>query len=315
MEVSDGNAHPFEGVRFALAHNGRLWEEGESYTSAEGNVKSDSLRFLEELEAKAAAHPEEPVDSLLRKAMEKFSGKFAFLILDKQTGEFYAARGTIAKLHIAKVYKKYSWATNEKQETFLECDEQLGYLIATEKATLEMASSIITQVAQSLYEGLHIFTEVEEIPRDSVYLLEQLDIKKIGAIEETEKPFVWGGGNVGASRTPRVDVSKREWLLLDKLNVFSDQYLLSITDLDVIFYQLYGVGFSRLCIDDLEDFVKNKIPKLSVPKKLRKSVKKALGTSGIPLFIYKKFGAQFPWTLNEKAKIEQLVSETVALRK
>jgi len=129
QEISNEKAHPFESAHFILAHNGTL-ELSKEYSEnhpkqVEALEKSkliDSEIFLMHLEF---AYEDEKHDFVkaINKAMKDFSGKFAFLIFEKELGKYYAVRGNTADLHFAKIL-----SGPEK--------ELIGYVINTEEKSL-----------------------------------------------------------------------------------------------------------------------------------------------------------------------------------
>ena len=98
IKVERENAHPFVGKRFALAHNGRLYDKNEvvrdnqKKDADDTGIASDSLKFLSALELVAKENKSMTIVELLNKAMEEFKGKFAFLIYDSATEKHYAVR-------------------------------------------------------------------------------------------------------------------------------------------------------------------------------------------------------------------------------
>ena len=314
---TDANTHPFEGDRFYLAHNGRLYGKSEtvSWTSEDSGLESDSLIFLKSLEAEAVASPDKNIVELLNTVMGNYKGKFALLIYDSVNDKHYAIRGSTADLHIAKVG---IWKDNKIEE--------MGFIVNTKKTSLEDALMISTQIAQIITGKYIVNDEITELEKETIYEVQGIDLVKIGELKENTvtytstyngyaagyQPVVRGGVPTG-NTTSDLPI----WKYSDRISKFMEEHFLSIPDIDALFYLFTGVCMADTKLDDLETFVNNVIPKISAPKKVRERISKILGENGtIYQHVYGKVkGLEYPWMLNDPKKLDDLCKTLTDIKK
>lgn len=296
IEVKRENAHPFKKARFTLAHNGRLYEEGEKVANSKDDtgISSDSLRFLEALESAGKANEKAGIVELLNKAMEKFRGKFAFLIYDSRDNKHFVVRGDTAELHIGKVLE-----ADEKDDKNI---SQVGYIVNTKKNTLLDAMTIACQVAQAATGKYIIPGEITELKKNTIY-----EAKKDGLVElgELKEKIAYSVSYVepvsrasSGSGTGHVNLTLNIWKISDKVNDFMREHFLTVRDMDLIFQLFLGVGMGDLTEELLNIFVSDVIPLISAPRKIRERISSIIKPNGkIYPGHYTAAGVQYPWML------------------
>lgn len=307
--VTEENAHPFQGKRFTLAHNGRLYKKEEvvrwSNTTDDTGLASDSLVFLNALDAEAEKNPDAPFLDILNSTMSQFKGKFALLIYDSLKDKHYVARGSTADLHIVTI-----------ADFPLEGGDgnPLGFIVNTKKNTLADAIVISNQIAQSV-TGLRVGAgKIEELPKETVFEVVDGTLIKLGEIKENavtytyENPIQKAVSNY-VSGASQVNTTLSIWKLSERINKFMGDHFLGITDIDALFYIFLGVGIADSNLSDLDIFCECVIPKISANKKIKKRMGDILDKYGqVYPNMYKNVkGLSYPWMLSSPDKIQELI--------
>lgn len=315
--VTNENAHPFDGKRFVLAHNGRLYKKDEqvqwdSSRSDDASIASDSMVFLEALDAQAKKTPKAPILDVLNKTMAEFKGKFALLIYDKKYDKHYVCRGSTADLCIMRV-----------GEVPVEGGDvtPIGFIVNTKRTTLEDAAKVACQMAQ-IATGRRIVLETpKELKKDTVYEVDGIELKELGEMKENAVSFTYQGSRTsygadtknykknGATSSTSANLNVPVWSLASAIQKWMEKHFLGIPDVDAILYLFLGKGMADLELADLETFVKVVIPKISAPKKVREELAKHI-TSGGQIYspVYREVPMlQYPWTINGGKEMEALV--------
>lgn len=324
IEVNDANAHPFEGKRFVLAHNGRLYKKGEkvSYssvqTATDSSESSDSLTFLNALEEYAAANEGVPFVEMLENVMKEFKGKFAFLIYDKLTKTQYAARGKTAELSYSSIYagilpanlEGFDWST------------RIGYAIMTQSKSLSEAMGRIVLLEDSMRSNLLWYTKPMLLQENSIYELKDNEVIRVGTVTENAVAYEpayqaashghWAGSD--ASQQPTTKSGSEALGAGTDLAIISDwmtKYFMSIVQFDALLFQVFGTGVADLDTSKLRFITEELLPALTPSQSCRKLV----ANTGITVFPYSEIYSdipdfQFPWTLNKKhviARASQII--------
>jgi predicted glutamine amidotransferase len=166
--VDKEHAHPFESEKYILAHNGTIEFKVEE-KNKESQTKDiiDSQAFLEELTAS-----EKPFVEALTETVDKFYGKFAFLIVDRKAKQQYIIRGKTATLYKSEV------TINGKPA---------GYVVNTSKLDLERVLLRFKNLVEM--EGiLFDYGDAEVLEPESIFIATTQFVKKIGDVLETTKP-------------------------------------------------------------------------------------------------------------------------------
>jgi len=161
-------AHPFMSEKYVLCHNGTLeFREEAKNTEYKGKDMIDSQAFLEVL----TENPK-PFLEAIKETVDKFYGKFAFLIVDRKDKTQYIVRGKSATLHKAPIMLD---------------GVEIGYVVNTVATDLHNAFRIY----KNLYEvdgGKIELGTVEILPEDTVYVATSKFVKKVGTVTEVARP-------------------------------------------------------------------------------------------------------------------------------
>ena len=307
--VTNENAHPFDGERFCLAHNGRLYGKDEqvswSYVSDDAGLESDSLKFLAALDKTAKDFPDTSVPEMLVATMSDYKGKFALLIYDKVGDKHYIARGKTADLHIVRIYEG-----SEDDKV------QVGFIINTRKNSLLDALTISSQICQIVSESHLSYSTVDELEAESIFEVEGCDIKKVGDIKEGNVVYYTPPTTYGqwAGTADPANLNLPIWKQSDRLNKFMNDHFLNIFDIDALLYIFLGVAMADVTITDLDTFIIDVIPRISAPKAVREQIKAILPAEGriYPIIYQSIKGLEYPWMLNTPSMLETMIKQLSA---
>lgn len=292
-KVSNDNSHPFETENFVLAHNGTL------------TVKKDSEDDVNKIKKKH--EKDEAIDSevfaicledgyikeknfvaLLKKTMNMFCGKFAFIIYCKPENVYYIIRGKTAELHCVNFYSG---------------NKAVGFVVNTEKVSLDRTAQLFECSLQSV--GVEISnSEIVELDKETIYKYSAYKAHKVGEIKENEKevtPFFSHDRSYTTKRNSfgnSTYVSDRVFATTKSLIKFMKKYYLSLEDLDKIFYYTMNKGILTIEEEDLELFFEKITSKLGVSKKFVGDVEDILYPNklqAIPFRFYTDNGFTFPY--------------------
>jgi predicted glutamine amidotransferase len=307
--VTDDQAHPFESENYIFAHNGTLTlKDSKDQYSPKWDKMIDSQVFLEKLEEN---HSEDFVESI-NKTMNLFTGKFAFLIYEKQTRNFYIIRGKTAKLH----------------QSFIKLDgKDIGYVINTEMGDLFITLNLVRN-SYALNGRLMEFSEIKELPIEKIFLAEKDNIKEVGDIKENEKEsfttttyYQKGGaasqGNFlptsGGERTITTTGTNKSPIdnFSDKVVNFLDSYGLYLNDVDELFSIITGTGIAEAeasdldCMSGLFNLLERKCKNNRKLVKTWEFITNKIGFSKP----YLEHNIQFPYMLEDFRNIKQLLRD------
>lgn len=322
IKVTEENAHPFDGKRFVLAHNGRLYDNDEvvTYSAVDGDTSlaSDSQKFLERLDKAAKDMKNASIVELLNKSMEDFKGKFAFLIYDKVKDKHYAVRGSSADLHYVELFKV---TKNEKDEMeWGPC----GYLVNTKKDSLSNAIGITLPIAQ-IVSGKDIRAgKITELETNSIYEFGRNKLTKIGDIKEkatyTQSASSTVHQNMGgrysamsnnSSTKLEVNLNVPVVALVNQIQEFMKKNFFTIEDIDNLFIMFLKMPMADASLHNLQEFVDIVIPMVCAPKKVRQRLRAAMNSESARVWptIYSQVkGLQYPWTLSGQNEINSLIT-------
>lgn len=304
-EIKPEFNHPFETEQLVLAHNGTLVPKTEL---AGYSTKLDSEVFLIELDKVylTMKNDKNRLVKSLQSTMTEFTGKFAFLIYEKETGQWYAIRGKTADLHII-----YLLTQDEKPET-------LGYIINTVKADLGFSTDHTLELQHLLgkREVPVMSTPIEELKQETIFHLGTTEIEEVGELKQNIAEVVpapiskyvpgsrWQGHAYGRGwwegeeDDPLVPNSGVASELTDWLSTYG----LEVEDLDTIMFQSLGIPLMCCEEGDIKTLQKFVLAKIQCPKKFRESVIKEMTRliSSKVIDVYTKGGFQFPYMLEER---------------
>jgi predicted glutamine amidotransferase len=251
-------SHPFEGERFILAHNGTLESKNEAYMNDEKfKDMIDSQIFHYTLEESAKKNPKLSFEKLMKTVTDMFYGKFAFLVFDKLDSKYYALRGDTADLHYADLF----FMKNKEQVTS-------GYIINTEKQSLSDLLLTFNNNIQVCRAGIYLDWDklnIKLLEKNSIFLLGDTEIKKVGEVEQTTKPVkVWEHAQQGWSDRYNQNYNQGSFSTAGKnqeaIFTFIRDWDISILYLDEWLYKLYSKPLLGLEYKEIKDFVERVIP-------------------------------------------------------
>ena len=299
----DCHSHPFEGDKLILMHNGKL--EMKDYTIIPKG-KVDSQVFTEQLEAAIVESPDIPMVDLMQTVMDKWCGKFAFMIYDTRDSEYYVIRGTTADLH---------WTTlNDK------------LVVNTQKLDLDKGTHVLRQLSQVIYgEDLEI-GKIAILDEDTIYKFnpEDSELLKVGELKENKAPLIpattWVDdrkyATVGATQSIR---GRQREPINGKLKRWLDFHGMTLTDLNELSNCIMGCSLLELDEDDLNVLYVDVLRTLSEHSQTE-SLKwwKDIVKQGYASWVYMRKDFAFPWMLNDTLVIADAtyaVDAEVAKRK
>lgn len=306
IEVTDENAHPFEGKHYILMHNGTLVpRNGEE--SKDKKVDSDSLRFLQALDSAKDKNPDGSFEDIFNDAMKNFAGKFAFIIRDRDTKTDYIIRGRTAELFISFVH------TDGKFD---------GYVINTSKETILSATKQFVGVTGMFWKEKTTVSEPVLLEQESIFVAEKENIRRLGkAIEFTpikpvnhnheNKPnnagrignFLPGMGLQKATSSSKAIESAEVIKYAERIHRYLADHSMSVLDLQLLFQVTSAISLLEVTREDASAFIDYLIPKISAETNTRNKVKTLLNGRNFPLEIYRLYNLEYPWTVNKPAQV------------
>ena len=291
----DCHSHPFEGDKLILMHNGKL--EMKDYTIIPKG-KVDSQVFTEQLEAAIVESPDIPMVDLMQTVMDKWCGKFAFMIYDTRDSEYYVIRGTTADLH---------WTT---------IDGKL--IVNTQKLDLDKGTHAIRQLSQAVYGNDLEIGKIEELTEDTIYKFNPVDslLEKVGELKENKAPLIpastWVDDRkytvMGATKSIRGQGRGRRGESMNaKLKRWTDWHGMTLTDLNELSNVIMGCSLLELDDDDLRCLYTDVLRTLSENthseglKWWKDIVKRGYGS-----WAYQRADFVFPWMLNDTLVIADM---------
>ncbi len=280
----DCHSHPFEGEKLILMHNGKL-EMKDNTIIPKGKV--DSQVFTEQLEAAIVESPDMPMVDLMQAIMDKWCGKFAFMIYDTRDSEYYVIRGTTADLH---------WTT---------LDGKL--IVNTQKLDLNKGTHAIRQLNQAVYGKDVELGEVKALDEDTIYKFNPVDsiLEKVGELKENRAPLIptssWVDDRkyavLGATESIR---GRSREPIEAKLKRWMDFHGMTLADLNEVSNIIMGTSLLELDADDLRCFYGDVLRTLSEHTQTD-SLQwwKVIVKQGFASWAYLRPDFVFPWMLND----------------
>jgi predicted glutamine amidotransferase len=319
IPVSTDNSHPFKIGEIVFVHNGKLTpkkesdfvmeievekmdKDGNKELNKDGSTKmekikrSDSLIFFEKFveiyhtEDMSKLEQEKRFVDSLNKTMELFYGKFAmvFVISDKT----YIVRGKSADLHI-------SWRLAEHGKD----SEKIGWIINTDKATLNQSTLLLSNVEQLEGRKELIFLSAEMLKAETMFVAENAGLRELGEIKENSSPVAYSKSeSTGLGYSSNYYNGKKdEDFDKYKEEIFNFMMGMSLSPEDIqnILFAYHNVSILEVTKPILKQFIQEVIPSLykRTDKDIRRDLKKVLG--GFPVRMYRySNGMAYPWFLN-----------------
>ena len=304
----DCHSHPFRGEKLILMHNGKLAYKDDTLIP---HNKVDSQIFTENLEAAIVESPDIPIVDLMQNVMDKWCGKFAFMIYDTRDSEYYVIRGTTAKLHWTTVNGKL--------------------VVNTEKIDLLKGTHILRQLNQIMHGKDLEVGKIEELEKNSIYKFnkKESELSLVGEVTENKAPLVsstywvndrrYAGGTTSAVGAISQVRNKEREPAFEKIKRWMNFHDFSLNDINELSNVLMGVSLLELNSDDLRclymDICK-KLTELSNAESLKWWGE--ISRKGYARWAYSQKGFSFPWMMNDNLDIADmcnLVDEEVEIRK
>lgn len=333
IPVVTENAHPFTMEEIVFVHNGSLTpkvekdfvlevevpdldKDGAEILDKDGVVKtkkvkkSDSLVFFEEFVKNwtATILPGDKLDevfvSVLKKTMDSFYGKFAFVFIIQ--GTFFVVRGKTANLFLSHF------------RSGVELDSPVtGWAINTSAESLNSAQILASNILQLQGEERFYYTNPDLLKEETIFKAGKLGLEELAEIKENSAPpKVYPVQNAWEPAKSGKTYGKDSRLvnLTKEVYEFMVEYSLRPTDIQYIFWLAYGISLDKSNIDVLEHFTKKVITLIhnSTNKKNKKALREALYELPVHLYRYRDLGMEYPWMLNPKdvqAKLIKSVRE------
>jgi predicted glutamine amidotransferase len=295
-DVSSDKAHPFESKDLILAHNGTLEYLGRKVLPL-NTIDSEDFLFVLQQEYEI----DKNLPAALKRAYLEFRGKFAFIIVDKNTKQYYIARGNTATVHKVNIKITYN---NGNIENCL--------ALNTEKDSFISALVRFKNIAEMLYEvQIDIdFSKIDLIPENSIFILEEDKIKKIDDIKEVAIPEpVRLIVPVNSSSNYLKDASPTHKDIINFMNSFG----ITLWELDKLVHIMCEKPLISCADRDLEDFneliisnlVKDREKYITKKKtKVWEKVRKAFTHNFEKIYEY----IEFPYFVNEVKDLEKALS-------
>ncbi len=301
-------SHPFESEDLIFAHNGTLELNNDDDNKIFKDTKViDSQKFLTILqqfysEKRKGKKPGlNDIVAALKKSMEKFTGKFAFLIYEKKLNRYIAVRGKTAKLHIARLDK--------------------GYIINTDEDDLKwgiIQASNFLQISNNI--SIDCVGEVKELDAETIYILGQDCEKKIGEITENVKVYVcpatghgrysnygWPSEYREQRQPPLITPSNNQPTLARKITQFGRRNLMNPVEIDHLLRFGIGIGLTDISSED-DDIIKEFLTEAEIynsakKKELWKLIDRDISTE----YLYETKKIQFPYFMNGTFELENIL--------
>jgi hypothetical protein len=331
VPVNSKNAHPFKLENITFVHNGKLtplketdfvvdeWvldmdtKTGKPFKDKNGNDiqkkvrRSDSLVFFEEFikdwqaDTTTYATEEEKFIAVVNETMSKFYGKFAMVFIIN--GTFYICRGKTADLHI-------TYMTQDEDKD----SKVIGWAINTSNMTLDVSTTLLSNIHQVSGKGLY-FTYPKLLDEETIYVAEDLGLRKIGkvtewsapvvqrAVNSTQYPITHAGSSTNFTKPGEKKSPEDERLIrvTAKIYKWMEDYSMSPQDIQFLLYSAFYYSTLDVNVKTLEVFYDRVLVKLSnrTNKDIRKAIRRKIHAY-IGVYDYQGFEA-YPWMLNNKA--------------
>lgn len=314
--VSDSKAHPFESKEFVLAHNGTLELR---YLADERKYEKDEL-IDTEIFVKVLSKEFKGItfSDALKKTMKKFYGKFAFLIFEKGSKDYYIVRGKEKVLHLVNIYEETGIDTKGEITK-----KHIGVIINTDKDDLILGLQVFIQNARWIYnKKLFADEEVKLLDEETIFKYHNKELIKVGEIKEESRYGIstvvnksnhskWSKTaleprqpllpNNSNTETAETEIDSL-FLLGEELELYISEVGFTYRELDQLCFELFNKTHVELEIEELKTLIYNVLPILVE----RVSIKKVkiwnlitLACKGWPDLVYEEHTQlSFPYMLN-----------------
>jgi len=293
--ITADKAHPFQSKDLVLVHNGTLTYEGKAFLPYT-NIDTENFLLLLQKEYKRS---ENNLPQAIINTYKDFAGKFAFIIYEKPTQNYYIVRG---KATVYQLEFDITTKTGKKSR---------GVIFNTERATLDEAMLKFKNISELIFNtkiDYDFNRDAKLLPDNSIFLLEDTTVKKVGEVVEKE-PYVYPPVAV-ASRAASYgedDLDQIHVKIVDMCNRFE----ISMWEIDKLFFLTMQKPLISSTRDDLVDFytmilkpfVDNEAKLIT--KNRKKTWEKILNRNNYNYEdIFKR--VEFPWWMNDNKTLEAM---------
>lgn len=313
--VNDKNSHPFESSDLILAHNGSLEPEDDQLKKSYPDM-IDSEIFLSVLQEEYEKYP---IQTAIVNSMNKFRGKFAFLIYSKRENNYYIVRGRTATLFYSFIYNK--------GEDFLKTGEPIGIAVNTNKDDL-VSGLILSTNTNKINNSWTTFGDPTAIEMETVNILNEFNLKEIGKVKERHKIVKTAAGKAGRSygnwdqnyghyNYDYNETLRQSFTLLNpqygarirEIHDFMEKTDLGTVEIDELFSILYGIPILGISGLELTHFCEQVIPYLETKwSKKKNNIWRRIGYPGIYNYLENEKIA-FPYFFNTPSDLKRIKNE------
>ena len=305
IKVEKINVHPHESQNVILAHNGTLWFEDElaDVKQGEESRESDSARFGQMLSKELDTEPN--FVTAFNNCMSKCKGKFAMLIYSKVEDKFYVCRGKTANLHIVDIMLG---------------TESVGFIINTEKNTLEDDWLLVTNTAELMGAPVYTMGKVTSLAEETIWEVVGTGLVEVGKCTENPLPVKTyvpetTGMTTAITRTGGstlfAEEDRRKLAMYNKYRAvadFMDRERLSLMEMNFLFQKIFNVSLLEATERHIDTFLQYAVGGLGTRKKVR-DLMDSLHANLIMYPVYEK--CSFPLGINDNIKLVEDTIKTV----
>lgn len=276
----DEHSHPFKGSLVVQAHNGKLVPKEDALLPLN---MVDSAGFMNHLELLWKTHAKLSFPDVLKKTMENWEGKFAFMYNTNKGKDYYIVRGKTANLFWSTVNGKL--------------------VVNTERKTLNLALATLDQLYQLTHVRPLNITPIEEVEKESIFKFDYAnsELVKVGEIEENTvatKVITTTVARPYIGLTSEVNVANR----LEEL-MFTNN--LSLEDTESLSQTVFACSLLELNTSELTSFNEDVLTKLALQITPHKEeIWKAIRLAGKGKEAYTT-GTVFPWMFSTIDALER----------
>lgn len=265
-EVKEEFNHPFETENLILAHNGTLIPKV-SFTNEAYKNMMDTQVFLQELDKVYVSNGKTDLVESLQKTMLMFYGKFAFLIYEKNTGDYYAVRGFSATLNLVYILDPEG--------------NNIGYVVNTVNEDLYRSMETVYELLDLQGKQVPGYSRNIALPTETIFKLNDTEVVDVGKLVQNSAPTTTAivpakSASIHSTNyKPSYDSGTATPAMkeADQLAYWLRIYGLNIEDLDEILYQTLGVRLLECDPTDIQTLHRFIFPKLITKKAFKEDVK------------------------------------------
>ena len=309
------NTHPFQADNIVLMHNGTLTAKDEKFEIEDQIDSFWFVRRLADIVNRKKLTPEH-----IKKAMEDFTGKFAFLIVDmRQTDKIFVVKGKTADLYYTKVRDGRN--------------KILATIINTDDDNIELSS--VPLYWRAIKGSKLVIDKPEELDDESIYIFDMktstltktdVKIEEENTVSSTTRVNPAQGHQHGLNEWGRPFNGYEDGYLnatsidemIDKISNLAWTMRLNYTELNLIHQLLFNIPLIFAEKNHIEPFLDTLEILASefgkrVGKKLMKwqTIKNSYFHSvpnGSAIDVYSQTNLEFPWFMNSGSGLKNVAN-------